>query len=289
MSRGKLLAIAGFACLVAAGWAIPTAAKGPSGPASGFQLQPTPTPPPLQDVQVTKSVVGSGPALTYVIGVLNDGPLPTTQTIALTDTTEVGPGGTLLFNSLAATADNGGAPNCSPPITQPTAPTDVNCSEVLGAGGRLTVTIGASCAPQVTGSIGFRVTNTATATGNFPDLTPTNNTAKALLVDCVTQSLAVTMVSFRAVPGLRKVVLRWRTGSELDLLGFQVWRSRHGAAHRLNRRLIPAKGLNGVGGASYRLVDRSVRPGVRYRYRLQAVELNGTRVSFPALSVRAHR
>jgi hypothetical protein len=77
------------------------------------------------------------------------------------------------------------------------------------------------------------------------------------------------------------VVIRWRTGAEAGLLGFNVYR---GFA-RINARILPARG--GLHGTGYRYVDRAVRSGTRaLRYRLQVVGIDGTSRWFGPASVR---
>lgn len=87
----------------------------------------------------------------------------------------------------------------------------------------------------------------------------------------------------QAVPG--RVVLRWRTGSETEVLGFNVHRSSRAGKVRVNRTLIAAK--PSVAGAAYRLVDRRVRPGISYTYRLQIVARDGLRSSAGLVALRA--
>lgn len=87
----------------------------------------------------------------------------------------------------------------------------------------------------------------------------------------------------RAIPG--RVELRWRTGSEVDVLGFDVYRSSRARKLRVNRKLIAAKGS--ARAVAYRLVDRRVRPGISYTYRLQVVNRDGSRVSAGLVALRA--
>jgi hypothetical protein len=58
------------------------------------------------------------------------------------------------------------------------------------------------------------------------------------------------------------------------LLGFQVYRWRAHAWRRVTHSLIAAKGS--VSGASYRFLDRTARRSLHYRYRIKAVERDGT-------------
>ena len=83
---------------------------------------------------------------------------------------------------------------------------------------------------------------------------------------------AVRLVSFAARRGRNAVVLRWRTGTEVGLLGFDVFRQSAGRLVHVNRNLVPTASTG-----AHRFVDRTA-PRVRpLRYRLQAVNLDGTR------------
>ena len=84
---------------------------------------------------------------------------------------------------------------------------------------------------------------------------------------------AVTLGSASASRTGKGVLVRWRTGTEVDLLGFHVYRSRGHSWQRITRSLIAAKGS--VSGASYRFLDRTARRGVSYRYRIKAVNRDG--------------
>jgi hypothetical protein len=71
------------------------------------------------------------------------------------------------------------------------------------------------------------------------------------------------------------VSLRWRTASELQVAGVNVYRERGGHRVRLNAKLIPA--ANGTGGHVYTFADRKAPRSGLSRYWLQAVNLDGTR------------
>jgi hypothetical protein len=86
--------------------------------------------------------------------------------------------------------------------------------------------------------------------------------------------LAVSVHSLTASRSHQSVLVRWRTGTEVDLLGFQVYRSRGHSWRRITHSLIATKGA--VSGASYRYLDRTARRGVSYRYRIKAVEQDGS-------------
>ena len=84
---------------------------------------------------------------------------------------------------------------------------------------------------------------------------------------------AVRLMSFSAVAGDGSVALEWHTGSELDNLGFHVYRgpSADGPWTRLTSSLIPGLGSSPLGQA-YSWLDSALVNGVRYYYRLEDVD-----------------
>jgi hypothetical protein len=98
---------------------------------------------------------------------------------------------------------------------------------------------------------------------------------------------AVTLASFRGTATRRGVDLRWRTASETRILGFNVWRFADGKGVKVNRSLVNAQ--DRATGTTYRIIDRSARPGVTYTYRVQAVGWDGKRTWSATATVRAHR
>ena len=68
----------------------------------------------------------------------------------------------------------------------------------------------------------------------------------------------------------------WETGSEAGLLGFNVWRVRAdgGQLVRVNPVWVPSL-ADANGAASYSFFDPEAEPGVAYRYRIEAVTLEG--------------
>jgi hypothetical protein len=87
----------------------------------------------------------------------------------------------------------------------------------------------------------------------------------------------VELLSFTAVAGGEGVRLAWETATELDLLGFHLYRagSPGGAQTRLNAELIPAQHPGSPVGATYEYVDAFVKPGATYWYWLDAVDVLG--------------
>ncbi len=84
---------------------------------------------------------------------------------------------------------------------------------------------------------------------------------------------AVKLMSFDAAAGDSEVRLAWRTASELDNLGFHLYRgaSADGPWTRLTKALIPGLGSSPVGQA-YAFKDGGLTNGTRYFYRLEDVD-----------------
>ena len=97
--------------------------------------------------------------------------------------------------------------------------------------------------------------------------------AAQTFIFAVPPTTEVELSSFTASPGDGSVLLEWRTESELDNLGFHLYRalSDAGPWTRLTSSLIPGLGSSAVGQAySYR--DTGLSNGTRYFYRLEDVD-----------------
>jgi hypothetical protein len=87
----------------------------------------------------------------------------------------------------------------------------------------------------------------------------------------------VDLASFDARLEGGQVVLEWQTKSEIDNLGFDLYRSAHGAPYeKLNPTMIRGL-LSSIHGASYSWTDADIAPGLTYFYLLEDIDLNGTR------------
>ncbi len=132
------------------------------------------------------------------------------------------------------------------------------------------VTVTRSCGVFAVGG-----THTYAFGGAYPvTITLTGDSgATAATTATVSGPTAVRLRSLTSTSTARRTIVRWRTASELETLGFNVY----GGRTKLNLRLIGAKG-NGGAGASYRFVDRATRsPRAHTYHRLQAVDLDGSR------------
>lgn len=101
---------------------------------------------------------------------------------------------------------------------------------------------------------------------------------------------SVSLVSFTARSAKTRIIMRWETASEFDVVGFNVLRSINsvGPYVQINPTLIPAQNSGGVSGASYRYVDAEVVSGTTYHYLLETVSPDGRSQRFGPLVVQ-HR
>ena len=74
------------------------------------------------------------------------------------------------------------------------------------------------------------------------------------------------------------VVINWTTESELNNAGFNIFRStsRNKSFQRINPKLIQGAGTTGE-RSIYQFIDKTAKPDVVYYYRLEDVDLTGTR------------
>jgi hypothetical protein len=88
---------------------------------------------------------------------------------------------------------------------------------------------------------------------------------------------SVKLASCAAAPRFRKVILKWKTASEAENIGFNIYRmeAKGGKAVKLNPALISTKG-SANRGAAYQFIDTDVTPHKTYYYRLESVGQNNS-------------
>ena len=237
----------------------------------------------VTDFSVTKTdltdPVAPGGNIIYSITVQNNGPSDFIVGMSglpprLTDTTPAGttfvaitPPANALCGIIPAVGGTG-AVDC---ITSPVAP--------AGSTQNFTyvVRVDSSVAPGAT------ITNSAGITQVVTDPNAANNTATATTT--VSSATAVRVRSIEATAARAGNLVRWRTASEIDALGFHVYRqSPNGKRVRVNRTLIAAKGRG-----LYSFLDRKAPRAKSVRYWLQVVNLDGSRSWHGPAVVRALR
>ena len=101
-------------------------------------------------------------------------------------------------------------------------------------------------------------------------------TAINLVIDCTTPS-AVTLSYFDAQAVRDRIAVSWQTASEIDNVGFNLYRaeSADGPRLQLNQGIIPSLSPGSTSGADYRFVDTTVKYGRTYFYWLEDVDIYG--------------
>lgn len=99
-------------------------------------------------------------------------------------------------------------------------------------------------------------------------------------------ALPVELAVFNVEADYRKVDIRWETQSEINNLGFNIYRAEStnpGRFSKINSELIPGRGTTSE-STTYTIVDNDVIPEVGYTYYLESVSFQGRRDSFMDLS-----
>ncbi|MBN1657085.1 MAG: hypothetical protein JXA93_01725 [Anaerolineae bacterium] len=88
---------------------------------------------------------------------------------------------------------------------------------------------------------------------------------------------AVTLASFQARAEGHAARLTWETVSEVDVLGFNLYRSERAGdvGERLNRDLLPCQACGTPGGAAYSKLDPGIVPGTEYYYTIEVIGMSG--------------
>ena len=162
--------------------------------------------------------------------------------------------------------------------TEIVAPTTHNV--VLNVGSPATCTISAS-GGAVTLDIGDKVVLdiaiNATSEGERAFfLSWGNSTENSYLTAIMDLSLPVELTSFTATAGDGVVTLRWTTESEIENLGFNIYRSTN---YNVKFLMINDGLISGAGNSStrheYEYVDNGLTNGVTYWYKLEDVDYSG--------------
>jgi hypothetical protein len=87
---------------------------------------------------------------------------------------------------------------------------------------------------------------------------------------------AIELSSFTANGAFNKVSIQWKTETEVDNAGFNLYRStsKEGTYSKINAALISAKGSPSQ-GATYKFIDTEVKNRNTYYYKLEDIDLNG--------------
>jgi hypothetical protein len=126
------------------------------------------------------------------------------------------------------------------------------------------------------------------------DLSTANPAMTPLLLSWSLTSATPTAVNLsaffaRQYPG--RVELAWETSSEVELVGFNLYRSEASAGDKLkmNQALIPGKSAGSLTGNLYDYQDREVEQGKIYDYWIELVMQNGSQEFGPVRASISYR
>ena len=94
---------------------------------------------------------------------------------------------------------------------------------------------------------------------------------KAALEECLNPTI-VQLSFFEATPSNKQINLQWKTDSEIDNSGYNVWRA--DGFKKITSEMIPAKG-SATEGAEYNFLDEVLFNRTPYVYLLEDVDSNG--------------
>jgi hypothetical protein len=102
------------------------------------------------------------------------------------------------------------------------------------------------------------------------------------------ESLPVLLSQFGATMEKDSITIKWTTSSEVDNLGFNLYRSsqKDGPYQKLNSKLIPGS-LNAVMSNHYQFTDKEVESGKTYFYFLENVDITGLKSQSEIIEVVA--
>jgi hypothetical protein len=100
---------------------------------------------------------------------------------------------------------------------------------------------------------------------------------------------AVSLVSLTATPAGSAILVEWETATEIDNLGFNLYRasSEDGPRVQLNGSLIPSQAPGSQAGAAYAYLDETSAPGINY-YWLEAMDTRGVTTLHGPVSAVVH-
>jgi len=164
---------------------------------------------------------------------------------------------------------NSGPVTIVTPASLPSVPPLKITADKLAVGEQLTVELVANV--DECGTAGTFVNTAKTYATNASEVQDT----AVLLLD--PDPTAIELTRFEAVAQDDGILIEWETATEMDNLGFNLYRSTaaNGEYVLLNGALIPTQVPGATFGATYTWLDDSAVPGVTYFYKLEDVNIEG--------------
>jgi hypothetical protein len=146
---------------------------------------------------------------------------------------------------------------------------------ITGQDGHLAWQLAEGCWYVVVQAEGYE-SQTSPVIGVLPNASAVND-LELTLEAAENSPLAIQLATFSATPTDEHILIEWQTISEIDKLGFNLYRAEQPEAEgeRLNDAFIPSQAPGSGQGASYSFVDNQVQPGRLYYYWVEAMNVNG--------------
>ena len=133
------------------------------------------------------------------------------------------------------------------------------------------------------------VCNTVNVYTDSNDTNPANNVS--IEPKDVGAPTAVDLLYFQGKGAKNSVILEWATGSELETLGFNLYRrgSLDGTMRPINAQMIQAESVGLVEGSTYTFVVEGLKPGKYYYFWLEDYDVYGNSTIHGPIYVKAKR
>ena len=140
----------------------------------------------------------------------------------------------------------------------------------------LTIKVCNCCNDLMEGDVIFKNSQGYTFAAHIADFTYPGFPGTSSAFFATMKTTLITLSSFTAKASNAHVKLNWETESEIDNVGFNIYRSETevGGYEQINAALIPAKG-SATDGAKYSYIDRTAKNRKTYYYILEDVDVNG--------------
>lgn len=140
----------------------------------------------------------------------------------------------------------------------------------------LTVDICNCCADLIEGDFVVKNTNGYVFAAHIAGFSYSGTTETSSAFFGTVRTTLIELAELTVKPGNKKATLIWKTASEIDNAGFNIYRaeSLDGDYVKINESLIIGSGSS-TQGATYGFVDRNVQNRNTYFYKLQDIDLEG--------------
>ncbi|NUO02116.1 MAG: hypothetical protein HUU01_16040, partial [Saprospiraceae bacterium] len=107
--------------------------------------------------------------------------------------------------------------------------------------------------------------------------------ANITIVDFVCVVLPIELTRFSATPGRDNILLTWETATELNNAGFEIQRSSNDGRDFAAIGWVTGAGTSQT-AKTYSFMDRDVKPGINYAYRLMQLDFDGASSVSPVVT-----